>query len=225
MIAGGHSHPPFRLARDFPANLPGALTIEGSCLKPDSSRRKLTSISGKIVSYSDASPTFALTCCWVVMLRRPYEFKHLSDHLRESIRQIMLEELLWASRHGKVYASKYLTTPGLHHYPQLLQYAVANGSPDTLCNSWALQSSGGPVLQGTPLKLLPGTSSTNITCVPCAASPRIILSTRSSWSADANQKPIVALPTAGSTRHPTRQLSFSGCVFSPPSTPSARIPV
>jgi hypothetical protein len=69
------------------------------------------------------------------MLRRPYELKHLSDNLREAIRQLMLEELLWACRHSKVYASKYLTTPGLQHYPQLLQHAVASGSPDSLCNS------------------------------------------------------------------------------------------
>jgi hypothetical protein len=69
------------------------------------------------------------------MLRRLYELKHLSDNLREAIRQLMLEELLWACRHSKVYASKYLTTPGLQHYPRLLHYAVASGSPDSLCYS------------------------------------------------------------------------------------------
>jgi hypothetical protein len=69
------------------------------------------------------------------MLSQPYELPHLSDDFREHVRQFMLDEVIWACRHNKVYASKYLTPRGVEHYPELLQHALANGSPDSLCDS------------------------------------------------------------------------------------------
>src|SRR6185437_13220168 len=69
------------------------------------------------------------------MLRQPYNLKHLSDHLQPFVRQLMLEELLWSRRHNKLYASKYLTAVGVERYPELLQHALAGGSPDSLCDS------------------------------------------------------------------------------------------
>jgi len=69
------------------------------------------------------------------MLSQPYELKHLSDDHRESMRRLMLEELLWSSRHNKIYASKHLTALGVERYPELLQHALAGGSPDSLCDS------------------------------------------------------------------------------------------
>src|SRR6185437_352026 len=61
------------------------------------------------------------------MLSQPYELKHLSDDHRESMRRLMLEELLWSSRHNKIYASKHLTALGVERYPELLQCESAGG--------------------------------------------------------------------------------------------------
>jgi hypothetical protein len=69
------------------------------------------------------------------MLNQPYELKHLSDDHREPMRRLMLEELLWSCRHNKLYASKHLTQAGIERYPQLLEQALAGGSPDSLCGS------------------------------------------------------------------------------------------
>jgi hypothetical protein len=74
------------------------------------------------------------------MLSQAYELKHLSDHLQAPVRQLMAEELLWSCRHNKLYASKFLTGSGVEAYPQLLQEALASGSPDSLCD--ALQAPG-----------------------------------------------------------------------------------
>lgn len=68
------------------------------------------------------------------MLSQPYELKHLSDDHREPVRRLMLEELLWSCRHNKLYASKHLTPLGVERYPELLQRALASGSPDSLCD-------------------------------------------------------------------------------------------
>lgn len=68
------------------------------------------------------------------MLSQPYELQHLSDQFQSSVRELMLEEFLWSRRHHKIYASKHLTALGVERYPQLLQHALANGSPDSLCD-------------------------------------------------------------------------------------------
>jgi len=140
------------------------------------------------------------------------------------MRRLMLEELLWSCRHNKLYASKHLTRLALsaiHSFWSRHSLAVLL---TLFATPSALPACGSQTLQRTPLRLLPGTSSTNTTCARCAVLLRIALSTRSSWSAAANPGPIVALPTPESTNRAAQLHSFSNCVFSLPSIPSAQIP-
>lgn len=68
------------------------------------------------------------------MLSQPYDLNHLCDDLRQHVRECMVKEFLWSRQHNKFYVSKYLTDAGLEHYPALLEEALRNGSPDSLCD-------------------------------------------------------------------------------------------
>lgn len=66
------------------------------------------------------------------MLDKRYELRHLNGELAPELRRLMLAELDWSVKNGKIYPSKHFTEAGHKEYPLLLAKALAEGNPDTL---------------------------------------------------------------------------------------------